>query len=113
MRSRRSGREAALLPEHDAVVFDEAHRLEDAASAWFGGRISLAGLRRLARDVAGRAGTRQLPGVSWTTDDRFDVMAAVDRAWASASRRRCRSGARPRAALSAPLARRPGPRAER
>jgi ATP-dependent DNA helicase DinG len=51
MRSRRSGGEAALLPEHDAVVFDEAHRLEDAASAWFGGRISLAGLRRLARDV--------------------------------------------------------------
>jgi ATP-dependent DNA helicase DinG len=43
--------EAGILPEHDAVVFDEAHRLEDAAAAWFGGRVSLSGLRRLARDV--------------------------------------------------------------
>jgi len=42
---------AAVLPEHDAVVFDEAHRLEEAAAAWFGGRISLARLRQLERDV--------------------------------------------------------------
>lgn len=40
-----------VLPEHDAVVFDEAHRLEEAAAAWFGGRVSLAGLRQLLRDV--------------------------------------------------------------
>ena len=42
---------AAVLPQHDAVVFDEAHRLEDAAAAWFGGRVSLARLRQLERDV--------------------------------------------------------------
>src|SRR3989440_2786739 len=35
-----------VLPEHDAVVFDEAHRLEEAAAAWLGGRVSRAGLRR-------------------------------------------------------------------
>jgi len=40
-----------LLPEHEVVVFDEAHRLEDAAVSWFGGRVSLGGLRQLARDV--------------------------------------------------------------
>jgi ATP-dependent DNA helicase DinG len=40
-----------VLPEHDAVVFDEAHRLEEAAAAWFGGRLSLAGVRQLLRDV--------------------------------------------------------------
>jgi ATP-dependent DNA helicase DinG len=40
-----------ILPDHDAVVFDEAHRLEEAAASWFGGRISLARLRQLARDV--------------------------------------------------------------
>jgi ATP-dependent DNA helicase DinG len=40
-----------VLPDHDAVVFDEAHRLEEAAASWFGGRISLARLRQLARDV--------------------------------------------------------------
>lgn len=51
VRSRAVGRDATVLPEHDVVVFDEAHRLEDAASAWFGGRVSLAGLRRLARDA--------------------------------------------------------------
>jgi ATP-dependent DNA helicase DinG len=47
----RSDGEAGVLPEHDAVVFDEAHRLEEAAAGWFGGRVSLAGLRQLLRDV--------------------------------------------------------------
>jgi ATP-dependent DNA helicase DinG len=49
LRGRTDG--AGILPDHDAVVFDEAHRLEEAAAAWFGGRVSLAGLRQLARDV--------------------------------------------------------------
>ena len=40
-----------VLPEHDAVVFDEAHRLEETAASWLGGRVSRAGLRRLAADV--------------------------------------------------------------
>jgi ATP-dependent DNA helicase DinG len=40
-----------VLPEHDAVVFDEAHRLEETAATWLGGRVSRAGLRRLAADV--------------------------------------------------------------
>jgi ATP-dependent DNA helicase DinG len=51
LRARRGESERALLPDHDAVVFDEAHRLEDAATSWFGGRLSIAGLRRLGRDV--------------------------------------------------------------
>ncbi len=51
LRLRRGAAEAGVLPEHDAVVFDEAHRLEDAACQWFGGRTSLSGLRRLCRDV--------------------------------------------------------------
>jgi ATP-dependent DNA helicase DinG len=33
------------------VIFDEAHRLEESAAAWFGGRVSLSGLRQLVRDV--------------------------------------------------------------
>jgi ATP-dependent DNA helicase DinG len=40
-----------VLPEHDAVIFDEAHRLEESAASWLGGRVSRAGLRRLAGDV--------------------------------------------------------------
>ncbi|MEZ5101445.1 MAG: ATP-dependent DNA helicase [Thermoleophilia bacterium] len=51
LRLRRGGSEPLVLPEHDAVVFDEAHRLEEAAAAWLGGRLTLAGLRRLLRDV--------------------------------------------------------------
>ncbi len=41
----------AVLPEHDAVVFDEAHRLEESAAAWLGGRISGPLLHRLLRDA--------------------------------------------------------------
>jgi ATP-dependent DNA helicase DinG len=40
-----------VLPEHDAVIFDEAHRLEESAASWLGGRVSRAGVRRLALDV--------------------------------------------------------------
>jgi ATP-dependent DNA helicase DinG len=40
-----------VLPEHDAVIFDEAHRLEESAASWLGGRVSRAGLRRLCLDV--------------------------------------------------------------
>ena len=56
LRTRSDG--AAVLPEHDAVVFDEAHRLEDAAAAWFGGRVSIARLRQLERDVERFSDTR-------------------------------------------------------
>ena len=40
-----------VLPEHDAVIFDEGHRLEESAASWLGGRVSRAGMRRLALDV--------------------------------------------------------------
>jgi ATP-dependent DNA helicase DinG len=40
-----------VLPEHDAVVLDEAHRIEEAAATWLGGRVSGGALDRLARDV--------------------------------------------------------------
>jgi ATP-dependent DNA helicase DinG len=41
----------AVLPEHDAVIFDEAHRLEESAATWLGGRVSGPVLHRLLRDV--------------------------------------------------------------
>ncbi len=52
-----------VLPEHDAVIFDEAHRLEESAASWLGGRVSRAGLRRLAADVerASREGAKPAP----------------------------------------------------
>jgi ATP-dependent DNA helicase DinG len=53
----------AVLPEHDCVVFDEAHRLEESAASWLGGRVSRQVLRRLALDVerACREGRRPVP----------------------------------------------------
>jgi ATP-dependent DNA helicase DinG len=52
-----------VLPEHDAVVFDEAHRIEETAASWLGGRVSRADLRRLAADVerACREASEPLP----------------------------------------------------
>ena len=52
-----------VLPEHEAVVFDEAHRLEEFAATWLGGRVSAGALGRLARDVdrACREGSRPVP----------------------------------------------------
>jgi ATP-dependent DNA helicase DinG len=52
-----------VLPEHEAVVFDEAHRLEESAASWLGGRVSRHGLRRLQLDLerACREAQRPLP----------------------------------------------------
>ncbi len=41
----------SVLPDYDAVVFDEAHRLEDVASVFFGVRVSRARTDRLVRDL--------------------------------------------------------------
>jgi ATP-dependent DNA helicase DinG len=59
LRERRDG--AGVLPEHDAVVFDEVHRLEDTAATWLGGRVSGPGLHRLVRDVEGACGQAGAP----------------------------------------------------
>jgi ATP-dependent DNA helicase DinG len=78
----RTGDGAGILPEHDAVVFDEAHRLEESAAAWFGGRVSLGGLRRLLRDVerACREGARRLPARALDAVDRRgeELLAGLD-----------------------------------
>jgi ATP-dependent DNA helicase DinG len=49
---REHGDGARVLPEHDAVIFDEAHRLEESAATWLGARITAAAVRRLAADGA-------------------------------------------------------------
>jgi len=53
--------DTSILPEHDAVVFDEAHRLEEAASSWLGGGVSRHGLTRLERDVERVCGQAGIP----------------------------------------------------
>jgi ATP-dependent DNA helicase DinG len=40
-----------VLPDYDAVIFDEAHLLEDIATDFFGQRVSSARFERLARET--------------------------------------------------------------
>jgi ATP-dependent DNA helicase DinG len=42
---------ASVLPDYDAVIFDEAHQLEDTATHFFGSRLSTAMVERLVRDA--------------------------------------------------------------
>ncbi len=42
---------ARVLPDHDAVIFDEAHQLEDVATEHFGARVSTHRLAELVRDA--------------------------------------------------------------
>lgn len=42
---------AAVLPDYDAVIFDEAHQIEDTATLFFGSRISTTMVERLVRDA--------------------------------------------------------------
>jgi ATP-dependent DNA helicase DinG len=73
----RNGEGVGVLPDHEAVVFDEAHRLEEAAASWFGGRVSLGGVRQLARDVerACRESSQEPPARALADVDRIAVAA--------------------------------------
>jgi ATP-dependent DNA helicase DinG len=42
---------AQLLPKYEAVIFDEAHQLEDVATDYFGAGVSTLRLQALTRDV--------------------------------------------------------------
>ena len=51
---------ASVLPDYDAVIFDEAHQIEDTATLFFGSRLSTAMLERLVRDARAALGKRGL-----------------------------------------------------
>jgi len=53
---RENGDGARVLPDHDAVVFDEAHKLEETAASWLGARVTVAAMRRLISDAVQAAG---------------------------------------------------------
>ena len=52
LRAGRGGDYASAIPKYDAVVFDEAHQLEDIATDFFGVRVSSARVESLVRDAA-------------------------------------------------------------
>ena len=76
---------ASVLPDYDAVIFDEAHQIEDTATLFFGSRLSTAMLERLVRDAraalrsdrdAARDDTRLLDGVLQRTSNFFSALPA-------------------------------------
>ena len=66
--------EGGILPEYDAVVFDEAHDIEDVAAQYFGVAISNYRLQELRRDIEamGRSkkfGTQELDRILQRLDN--------------------------------------------
>ena len=53
---------ASVLPDYDAVIFDEAHQIEDTATLFFGSRLSTAMVERLVHDARGALVGRREPG---------------------------------------------------
>jgi ATP-dependent DNA helicase DinG len=66
---------ARVLPAHDAVIFDEAHQLEDVATEHFGARVSTTRLATLVRDARASLG-----GDLWSGAGHADLIADVERA---------------------------------
>ena len=73
--------DAGVLPEAAAVVFDEAHELEDVASSYF--RLTVSNLRfeELARDIdallRGKPGADSLPALTQQLRDRARIFFAA------------------------------------
>ena len=72
--------DAGILPEAAAVIFDEAHELEEVASSYFGLSVSNIRFEDLARDIdiqlRGKAGTTTLPALTQQLRDRARLFFA-------------------------------------
>lgn len=72
--------DAGVLPEAAAVIFDEAHELEEVASSYFGLAVSNLRFEELARDtdvlLRGKSGTERLPAVTQQLRERARMFFA-------------------------------------
>jgi ATP-dependent DNA helicase DinG len=72
--------DAGILPEAAAVVFDEAHELEEVASSYFGLSVSNVRFEELARDtdslLKGKEGALNMPAVTQQLRDRARLFFA-------------------------------------
>lgn len=72
--------DAGILPEAAAVVFDEAHELEEVASSYFGLSVSNIRFEELARDtdvlLRGKEGADKLPAVTQQLRERARMFFA-------------------------------------
>ncbi len=73
--------DAGILPEAAAVIFDEAHELEEVASSYFGLSVSNVRFEELARDtdalLRGRSGQSKLPAATQQLRDRARMFFAA------------------------------------
>jgi ATP-dependent DNA helicase DinG len=73
--------DAGILPEAAAVVFDEAHELEEVASQYFGRSLSNMRLEDFARDadmlLRGKTGASSLPALTQQLRDRSRMFFAA------------------------------------
>ncbi len=81
----RQSRFGSVLPDADTVIFDEAHRLESAATSFFGRSVSSWRLRELADDVQRELGAGgALPPTVAARAERLSALAqGFARAWGS------------------------------
>ncbi|WP_437281883.1 ATP-dependent DNA helicase [Sorangium sp. So ce375] len=103
--ARRGFAGAGALPPYDAVIFDEAHQLEDIATSFFGVRVSRARVDSMLRDadrafiasgladrILGRGeGTAITAVVRESADALFDRLASLGGAAGSGDRGEARS----------------------
>ena len=72
--------DAGILPEAAAVIFDEAHELEEVASSYFGLSVSNVRFEELARDtdvlLRGKEGAQNMPAVTQQLRDRARLFFA-------------------------------------
>ena len=72
--------DAGILPEAAAVIFDEAHELEEVASSYFGLSVSNVRFEELARDtdvlLRGKQGAESLPAVTQQLRERARMFFA-------------------------------------
>ncbi len=71
----KGGEMGGIIPEYGAVIFDEAHDIEDVAGQYFGVSVSSYQFEELARDVGGLArqkdfGSQELDRILITLTDR-------------------------------------------
>lgn len=78
---------ARVVPDHDAVIFDEAHQLEDVATEHFGASVSTHKLAALVRDA--HTALARMP--LWTGRAAVETIRSVERSGAAlfALVRRC------------------------
>src|SRR5664279_5415636 len=72
--------DAGILPESAAVIFDEAHELEEVASSYFGLSVSNIRFEELARDtdvlLRGKEGAEKMPAATQQLRDRARMFFA-------------------------------------